>query len=256
MTIEQLLYYWIAFFCIILCRYFLISGAAYWYFYVGKHRTSPSHRSLRSKPVRWTLMRKDMELSVGASILFALCAATITIASNCGSTLLYLSVDRYGWGYLIFSYVISLLIQDTYFYFIHRAFHHPKLFKWTHLGHHRSGDPTPWTAFAFDPLEVMMQALFLIAIVYIIPLHYSVIIALLITMTVWSVWNHLGFELFSSQFPHHWLSRWFIGPTHHAIHHRKHHLHYGLYFTFWDRLISTHDPLYDDDFVGVLTIKQ
>ncbi len=253
MTIEQqLLYYWLAFFGIILCRYFLISGVVYWYFYIKDHGPKVRSQSLRSKPVRWNLIRKDMELSVGASVLFALCAATITLASDAGCTLLYQSLDRYGWGYLIFSYVISLILQDTYFYFLHRAFHHPRWFKLIHQGHHRSGDPTPWTSFAFDPLEVIMQAVFLMVIVYIIPLHFFVMIALLLTMTIWSVWNHLGYELFSSKFPHHWLSRWFIGPTHHAIHHRRHHLHYGLYFTFWDRIMGTHDPLYDDDFTGAL----
>ncbi|WP_264326267.1 sterol desaturase family protein [Romeriopsis navalis] len=193
-----------------------------------------------------------MELSVGAAVLFGLCAAAITNAVSLGSTLLYQSVNQHSWGYLVFSYVFALMIQDTYFYFLHRGFHHPWLFKCMHQGHHLSGDPTPWTAFAFDPLEVVLQAAFLVAIVYILPLHISVVMALLITMTIWSVWNHLGFELFSADFPRHWLSRWFIGPTHHAIHHRKYRCHFGLYFTIWDRLLGTHDPTYDDDFAGAL----
>lgn len=193
-----------------------------------------------------------MKLSVGSAILFALCAAIVTSTMNLNATLLSRSVGQYSWGYLVFSYVLALLAQDTYFYFLHRAFHHPWLFKGTHQGHHYSGDPTPWTAFAFDPIEVLLQAVFLIAIVYVMPLHISVILALLITMTIWSVWNHLGFEIFPAAFSRHWLSRWFIGPTHHAIHHRKYHCHYGLYFTFWDRLLGTQDPTYDDDFASAL----
>jgi sterol desaturase/sphingolipid hydroxylase (fatty acid hydroxylase superfamily) len=35
-----------------------------------------------------------------------------------------------------------------------------------------------------------------------------------------------------------------IGPAHHAIHHRKYKTHYGLYFTFWDRLLNTQDEYY------------
>jgi Delta7-sterol 5-desaturase len=124
-------------------------------------------------------------------------------------------------------------------------FHHPRLFCWFHQGHHRSHNPTPWTSFAFDPPEAVVQSLFLIAIVSILPLHLITVIALLITMTVWAVVNHLGLDLFSPAFPHHWLGRWFIGPAHHSIHHHRYRLHYGLYFTFWDKLLGTNDPSYD-----------
>jgi sterol desaturase/sphingolipid hydroxylase (fatty acid hydroxylase superfamily) len=255
LKIDEFVYYWLAFFGIILTRYFLVSGVVYWYFYLGKHDLPNLQQSLRSRPVTWKLVRHDMELSVGSSVLFGLGATAITSAMNLGTTRLYQSFSEYGWAYLWFSYLFILVAQDTYFYFLHRAFHHPLLFRWVHQGHHQSGDPTPWTSFAFDPLEVILQSIFLVAIVYVIPLHLSVLMALLITMTIWSVWNHLGFELFSSAFSQHWLSRWLIGPTHHAIHHRKYHRHYGLYFTVWDRLLGTHDPAYDRDFSNVLNRK-
>jgi sterol desaturase/sphingolipid hydroxylase (fatty acid hydroxylase superfamily) len=74
-------------------------------------------------------------------------------------------------------------------------------------------------------------------------------------MTVWSVWNHLGFEIFLSSFPHHWLRKWLIGSTHHAIHHRQYTVHYGLYFTFWDKLLGTQDPNYEKKFGERLTGK-
>jgi sterol desaturase/sphingolipid hydroxylase (fatty acid hydroxylase superfamily) len=255
LKIDEFIYYWLALFGIILTRYFLVSGVVYWYFYTNQYYLPKLLQSLRTWPVSWKMVRHDMELSVEAAVLFGLSATTIINAMYGGSTLLYWPIEQYGWGYLCLSYGLVLIAQDTYFYFLHRAFHHPRLFKWIHQGHHLSGDPTPWTSFAFDPLEVVFQSLFLVAIVYIVPLHLSVLIAVLITMTLWSVWNHLGFEVFSSSFPRHWLSRWFIGPTHHAIHHRKYHCHYGLYFTIWDRCLGTHDPAYDRDFASALKRK-
>jgi sterol desaturase/sphingolipid hydroxylase (fatty acid hydroxylase superfamily) len=61
---------------------------------------------------------------------------------------------------------------------------------------------------------------------------------------VWAVVNHLGLEVLPMNFPHHWLGRWLIGPAHHAIHHRRHGQHFGLYFTFWDRVFGSEDPAY------------
>jgi sterol desaturase/sphingolipid hydroxylase (fatty acid hydroxylase superfamily) len=114
-----------------------------------------------------------------------------------------------------------------------------------HQGHHRSRYPTPWTSFAFDPLEAIAQSLFLMGILFVIPLHFITLIAVLVTMTMWAVVNHLGIDRLPASFPHHWLGRWLVGPAHHSIHHRKYTFHYGLYFTFWDKLLGTQDATYD-----------
>lgn len=179
-------------------------------------------------------------------MVFALGAAFIMSGYDLGVTLLYTDFGEYGLWYLGISFVAVLILQDTYFYFFHRLFHRPLLFRWLHQGHHRSGDATPWTSFAFDPPEALVQVLFLVGIVFVIPLHFITLVAVMITMTVWAVLNHLGLDVFPSWFPHHWLGRWIIGPAHHSIHHRKYKMHYGLYFTFWDKLLGTQDPSYEN----------
>ncbi|MBW4622887.1 MAG: sterol desaturase family protein [Cyanosarcina radialis HA8281-LM2] len=158
---------------------------------------------------------------------------------------LYADIQQYGIWYLGFSYLAVLILQDTYFYFTHRLFHHRALFRWWHQGHHRSRYPTPWTSFAFDPLEAIVQALFLVGIVFVMPLHFVTLIAVMTTMTIWAALNHLGLDRLPLSFPHHWLSRWFIGPAHHSIHHLKYTVHYGLYFTFWDKLLGTQDSSFE-----------
>lgn len=192
-------------------------------------------------------MRQDAELSISSAVFFALCAALIMSAYDSGLTLLYSSLGQYGLGYIGFSFVAILILQDSYFYFIHRSFHHPLLFKLWHHGHHRSGEPTPWTSFAFDLPEAILQGLFFVGIVFVIPLHFITLIALLITMTIWAVVTHLGFDPFPRSFFRHWFGKWLIGPTHHSIHHRRYRVHYGLYFTFWDQLLGTHDPDYEKE---------
>jgi sterol desaturase/sphingolipid hydroxylase (fatty acid hydroxylase superfamily) len=234
---EKLGFYWLAFFGIIICRYFLIAGGAYWFFYMRK---PDGNQRLRLTKKVWNSIRQDAELSIVSAILFAFAAAFIKSKLDAGETLLYFSVDIYGVWYLVFSFFAVLILQDAYFYLLHRAFHHPSVFRWLHQGHHRSSEPTPWTSFAFDPPEALIHSLFLIAVIFLIPLHLIALIAVLMTMTVWAVLNHLGLELFPDSSWSQCFGKWFIGPKHHSTHHHKYQVHYGLYFTFWDKVLKTH----------------
>ncbi len=240
-------FYGLAFFAIILARYFLVAGGLYLCFYlpVSPPWVNPNPQHLLPG---WHSIQRDIKLSVLSALVFALGSALVMSAYQWDMTRLYSHPQAYGLWYLGVSYGVVLILQDTYFYFTHRLFHHPALFPWLHQGHHRSRYPTPWTSFAFDPLEAVVQVLFLIVIVCVIPLHFITLIAVLTTMTIWAVLNHLGIDRLPLAFPHHWLGKWFIGPAHHSIHHLKYTIHYGLYFTFWDKLLGTQDPNYEKKF--------
>jgi sterol desaturase/sphingolipid hydroxylase (fatty acid hydroxylase superfamily) len=231
------LYYLFAFFGIILARYFLVAGGAYLLFYSSSKQLFIK-QPLKIKSPSRKLIKKDIALSVIATLALSICAALVMTIYNSGATRLYKSIDDYGIWYLIVSFFGIVLLQDTCYYFFHRGFHHPLLFDWLHRGHHRSKNPTPWTSFALDFPEALLQGLFLVVVVFIIPIHFFVLALLLITMTVWALVNHLGFELFPD-FPNHWLGKWLISSDHHSLHHRDYARHYGLYFTFWDHLLGT-----------------
>ena len=239
-------FYCISLFILILARYILVAGGTHLFFYSDAGNFF-SRKSLAIASPDWKTVSKDIELSVKSAIVFSVSSALVLCAYDSGSTLLYSDIHQHGLAYLAISYVSVLILQDAYFYFTHRLFHHPLFFKWLHEGHHRSKETTPWTSFAFDPLEAVFQALFLIVIAYLIPIHFITLIAILITMTVWAVVNHLKLDLFPPNFPHHWLGKWFIGPAHHSIHHHRFSKHYGLYLTIWDKLLSTNDKNYDID---------
>jgi len=236
--------YWIIFFGIIVGRYFLIAGGIYLLFY-GIFKQFILQRGAVLSASSEELVRKDIELSLLSTIIFSLGAAFIFKAYQQGNTLLYTAVNDYGIWYLVISFLAVLFLQDTCFYFTHRLFHHPSLFKWFHQGHHRSKKPTPWTSFAFDPAEAFVQALFLVGVVFIIPLHFFTLLALLMTMTLWAILTHLGFPLFPASLPYSWFGKWLISSTHHSLHHRKYTANYGLYFTIWDLLLQTQDKSYE-----------
>jgi sterol desaturase/sphingolipid hydroxylase (fatty acid hydroxylase superfamily) len=238
-------FYGFAFFGIILIRYFLVAGGTYWFFYSALCQSLISPNLLIQSP-SWESIQRDIKLSIMSSGVFAIASAIVLSAYSCHLTRLYSNPQHYGLWYLGVSYVVVLILQDAYFYFTHRLFHHPSLFQWAHQGHHRSRYPTPWTSFAFDPPEAIVASLFLVGIVFVLPLHFITLIAIMVTMTIWAVLNHLGLDRLPIAFPHHWLGKWFIGPAHHSIHHLKYTFHYGLYFTFWDKFLGTQAPDYSN----------
>ena len=117
--------------------------------------------------------------------------------------------------------------------------HRKAFFRWSHAGHHKSIQPTPWASFSFDPAEAAASAWLLPVMAVFIPLHVGVALALLMIMTVNAVFNHAGWEIY----PQKWLSGWFgrvmITATHHNQHHTKFTGNYGLYFRFWDKVMGT-----------------
>jgi Delta7-sterol 5-desaturase len=261
LTTHSFAFYGLAFFGIILARYFLLAGSIYLFFHsatgqleaslpTGSRLFSAVPSPRERSALRWKSIQKDIKLSIISSIVFALGAALVMVAYQAGITRLYVDIRHYPLWYLGVSYILAIILQDTYFYFLHRLLHHPRLFRWWHRGHHQSNHPTPWSSFAFDPLEAIAQLLFLVGIVFVVPLHFITMIALLSTMTVWGIVNHLEVDRLPTNFPHHWCARWFTGPAHHAIHHRHYEFHHGLYFTFWDRQLGTQAPKYKQEFIN------
>ena len=264
MTHYSFEFYGFTFFGIILARYLICAGGVQLFLdktlgtniavvapgATSSTATSPSSFWMAKVGLTATMLR-DIKLSVLSSVVFALSAAAIASAYDAGITRVYADIHQYPLWYLGVSYIVAIVLQDAYFYFVHRLFHHRWLFRWWHQGHHRSSPPTPWTSFAFDPPEAIAHSLFLVGIVFVLPLHFITAIAILSTMTVWAVVNHLDPDRLPLNFPHHWCGRWFTGPAHHAIHHHHYALHYGLYFTFWDRQLGTQSPKYTQEFADV-----
>jgi len=117
--------------------------------------------------------------------------------------------------------------------------HLPKVYKYLHLIHHKSIHTSVLTSFAFHPLETIFQAVFLPIIIVLLPLHVYALIGAILIMTFSATINHAGVEIYPSGKLGLWFRKWFIGATHHDFHHRKFNYNFGLYFTFWDKLMKT-----------------
>lgn len=239
MSLSPLLVTYAELTAIIWARYFLIAGLFYWLLW-GRPEEKVRARRLAARRPDAKTVQFEIRMSLLSSAIYAAPGAIVLEAWKHGGTAIYTHVEGVsGWLYLPVSVFIYLFIHDTYFYWTHRAMHHPKLFRATHLAHHRSRQPTPWAAFSFHPWEAAISAWILPAATFFIPIHAGVVLFLLVFMTLCSVVNHAGWEIA----PQSWLAgplgRHFITASHHNVHHTNYAANYGLYFRFWDYVMGT-----------------
>lgn len=224
---------------IISARYIVLSGLAYWLLWQRGGEKLNARRLNRDRPMR-AIMHQEIRLSLLSSAIYALPAAIALVAWLHGGTRIYTDWSAHGGvAYLVFSAFAYLIVQDSFYYWAHRLMHHPRLFRWMHAGHHRSRQPTPFASFAFDPAEALATAWLLPALVFILPIHIGLLIALLVLMTVTAILNHSGWEVLPRAFLEGPVGRHLITATHHSYHHIRFDRNYGLYFRLWDKLMGT-----------------
>jgi sterol desaturase/sphingolipid hydroxylase (fatty acid hydroxylase superfamily) len=164
---------------------------------------------------------------------------TVYYLDNLGDTLVYWELQDYGWIWLLLSLPIVLFLDDSFFYWSHRAMHHPRLYRLFHKVHHNSTDPSPFTTFAFSPLEAVVEHLMLIILPFILPMHFAVIIIWQIFSMLNNVMGHLGYELYPKGWTKIPFLKYKTASTHHNMHHELFNGNYALYFTFWDKWMRT-----------------
>lgn len=233
-----LLIYAFIFFCAIIFRYFVAAGIFHYYYYV-KNFSRYDKRRLSKRLAGKDQLKKEMVWSVKSSAIFALVGAGTYALWQNGLTAIYLEPSKYNLWYLPLSLLIISLLHETYYYWVHRWMHQPKIFRVVHKVHHDSRIPTPWTAFSFHPWESIIEALVVPLILIFIPVHIYVLGFYLLVMTVSSVINHLDIEIYPESFQKSRIGELFIGATHHHHHHTEFMTNYGLYFTFWDKWMGT-----------------
>jgi len=171
-------------------------------------------------------------------------------------TTYYSDISTYGWIYFFAAFPIMLFVHDTYFYWLHRLIHHKSLFRFIHLVHHKSTNPSPWAAYAFHPLEAILEAGVFVVFLFIMPINDLHLLVFFIFSLTYNVYGHLGYELYPKGFNKTWIGRWINTSVNHNMHHQYFTGNYGLYFTFWDRVIHTIRPEYDEKFEEVKRRKK
>jgi sterol desaturase/sphingolipid hydroxylase (fatty acid hydroxylase superfamily) len=142
------------------------------------------------------------------------------------------------------STVLLLISVVAYFYWMRRALHSKMLFRRAHATHHRSRTPTPWAAYSFAPIEAAFEAAYLPLVLLVAPLHLFPIFFFLAHQIARNAIGHSGHELMPPGFTRSRWTGWLTTTTHHDLHHSEGRHNFGLYFTWWDRLMGTEHPDY------------
>ncbi len=187
---------------------------------------------------------REMLISVVSLLIFS-SVLPIAFALGFGQfTHFYWNPAQRGWPYFVLSILLMIVIQDTYFYWTHRFMHRPSVFRWFHRTHHRSINVNPWTTYAINPLEALVNSSVIIVILLLLPVNGVALFIFTWINTIYAVYTHLGYELFPRGMAGHWLGRWINTSVAHNTHHAKARYNYGWYFLFWDRMMGTLDPAY------------
>jgi sterol desaturase/sphingolipid hydroxylase (fatty acid hydroxylase superfamily) len=225
-------------FAIIAVRYAAISGAFYWWLWGRPAEKVRAEKLTDIRPKRGLIL-SEIRWSLIASLIYAAAGLIVWIAWQSGWTLIYTGLSAWDLLYIPLSIGLYLFLHDTYFYWTHRAMHHPKLFPVIHRVHHQSKQPTPWAAFSFHWTESVIEAAILPLLVFLVPIHIGALLVVLTIMTLNGVVNHTGYEIYPKRWMRGWFGRHVITATHHNLHHTRFACNYGLYFRFWDKLMGT-----------------
>jgi lathosterol oxidase len=157
---------------------------------------------------------------------------------------------EFGWGLApvggitgtVLSFVGSLVVFDTWFYWLHRLIHTRALYPWVHRWHHLTVTPVAWSNNS-DRLadNLFLQSYWLVAH-FLVPAAPAVLLAHKLYDQVTGVIGHSGYEHGGRWC---WPPSPLVGVTHHDQHHRFFRCNYATHFTLWDRVMGTLHPEHD-----------
>jgi lathosterol oxidase len=212
--------------------YFTLSTLSYLYFFkLKKEKFLPklkgSYYILHD--IKWSIYN-----IIGESFLVSLLRMTLPRYS-----FVYYDVSEYGYKYLVLSIILHIVFDETFTYWIHRIFHTNRfLYRHLHEIHHKSEDITPFSGFAFHPIDAFGQAVPTFFSCYFFPIHYDVVLFFSLITTIWAISIHDNVPALPIKL--------FMYSTHHTIHHEKgigKFRNYGKFTSVWDRLAGTYmDP--------------
>ncbi len=213
----------------------------------GRRIRKPLPKKMRHKQIQREILSSTITIFV---FIFAYSVTSYALEAIFNGPVfkIYDDVATYGWAYLVFSVALWTFGLDTYFYWTHRFMHHPKFYKFFHLTHHKSHNPTPFTAYSFAPPEAVLVYLFVPIFFTIVPMHDVAFVSAMLIQIIRNGIAHCGYELFPRGWVQHPIFGIFTTVTHHDLHHEKSNGNYAFYFTFWDRVMGTEHADYAERF--------
>lgn len=210
---------------------YLSTGALTWWL---SHSLLPAlgiGRRLDTRPLPRGQLRRELASSTSSILIF-----------GCGLIVPW-GLLRSGWAQLahdpsiwrVLVEIVALFFwNELHFYLNHRLLHTRWLRRF-HVMHHRSHVATPFSTYAFHPVEALM-----LGSVPLIPmLLHDFSFAALLALPIFSVMlNNLGHSNYEAS--HHSPARGWLGASRrHHLHHACYHGNYGFLLEIFDRWAGT-----------------
>lgn len=194
---------------------------------------------------------REMLSSFRTVIVFGITTISTLVLREYG--IIELKLEGAALPLIIVQSAVIVLAHDAYFYWMHRALHHKRLYAATHLHHHKSRTPTPWTAYSFATWEAVFEAAFMPLFLLVTSLMGIAYAGWALFFFLWhmifrNVMAHAGVELFPAGWVDSKWTDWISTTSHHDLHHSEFRHNYGFYFTWWDRWMGTEHPQYKERF--------
>ena len=250
--IERIQDHFIGTFTFDLGRYFIAAGLLTLILWLAKGWSDV--RRIQNRHAKRADYVREITSSFRTVFFFGLTGLTTVLMVEGG--LIHINKGGYSVGLFAVQLIAITLAHDTYFYWMHRALHHRRLFRATHLHHHKSRTPTAWAAYSFSAWEGVAEAAFMpifllgVSLAGVAYIDFAIFI-FLAWMIIRNVIGHAGIELHPAGWvDSKWLD-WLTTTTHHDLHHSEGNHNFGLYFTWWDRWMGTEHPQYKARFRSV-----
>jgi Delta7-sterol 5-desaturase len=192
-------------------------------------------------------IKSELKHSIGPLFVGLLFGSCVMVLALNGHTKIYTNLSDYPTYYAVATFFAVLLIDDAWFYFVHRALHHPKIFRYVHAVHHKSIDVNPFTSMSFHWIEPFLLTIWIFPLVFLFPVYAPALAVVQIYGMLNNIKSHLGYEFFPAVFNKGPL-RIFTTSSYHNLHHRKFQGNYGVHFRLWDKLLRTEMKDYDQEF--------
>jgi Delta7-sterol 5-desaturase len=232
--------------------YLIVCGAAYALFHLVLPRWL-ARRKITQRPTGFASPLREIGRTIVSNLLgkgplvvgLAYLATTHIIPAKW----IYTRIDDHGWLYVAFTIAFDVLLFDLWFYLSHRFLLHSRIgYRYLHIVHHRSVDPTPFARNSVHPIEGIGNGIFHVLPVFLLPHHpLAILIATQIKGLV-GVLGHLGYETFWSGFTRHPVLRYLVTPVHHHLHHARSVRTNFSFLINYDLIFGTLDPRYHEVF--------
>jgi Delta7-sterol 5-desaturase len=219
-------------------KYFLFAGIAFFVFYILFRRVFHRIRIQNEFPKSRDYFR-DIFYSLISILIFGSVSYFVFFTLRPYNNIQYGTVEEYGVVYFWLSFIWMFFLHDTYFYWMHRFMHLPLFFRHIHRVHHQSTNPSPWTAYAFHPLEAILEAGIIPLIAFTVPVNRIAFTTFMIFQIVYNVYGHLGYEIMPAFLQRTKAGQWINSSTTHNKHHKYFKGNYGLYTLIWDKVLKT-----------------